>query len=219
MDITMARAAGRQARCPWCQRVFVVCGGCDHGHVYCCKDHVRAARLVWRRRSNAKHQATEEGRLDHRDRNRAYRCRRRAERARVTGPPAEKLTFADNVVAAESAPAVTEATVSISAGEPTDEHLDDRTAVARDGPNTTFDDAGPERHLQGIAAGAAGCASEGDGHSARRAVALRGRATRRCAVCGRPVDFFVGAGPARRPRLRREQRLLRRRGRRPRDEA
>jgi hypothetical protein len=61
---------GREGRCPWCKRIFYICRCCDRGQVYCGPEHPDAGQRGCRRRSNALHQASPEGRDDHRDRNR-----------------------------------------------------------------------------------------------------------------------------------------------------
>ena len=67
----------RRRQCRECRLPFAVCASCDRGHAYCS----RACRAAGRRRSvraaRARHQQSLEGRLDHRDRQRAYRARRR----------------------------------------------------------------------------------------------------------------------------------------------
>ena len=58
-----------------CRAVFWLCLHCDRGQRYCsltCRD---GARIRQRRRANLRHQSSPEGRLDHRDRQRAYRHR------------------------------------------------------------------------------------------------------------------------------------------------
>lgn len=77
----------RLARCPRCQRLFAICSHCDRGHVYCgpsCSDGARRDSL---RRARRRHRRSPEGRLDHRDRERARRLRRRLFRARVGDHP------------------------------------------------------------------------------------------------------------------------------------
>ena len=62
-------------RAPGCGRMFFICSHCDRGQVYCspgCRDATRRLQL---RAANLRHQRSEEGRLDHRDRQRAYRRR------------------------------------------------------------------------------------------------------------------------------------------------
>src|SRR5215813_2637111 len=62
-------------RAPGCGLMFFVCSHCDRGQVYCgpgCRD---ATRRLQMRAANLRHQRSEEGRLDHRDRQRAYRQR------------------------------------------------------------------------------------------------------------------------------------------------
>jgi hypothetical protein len=136
---------GREARCPWCKQVFFVCRGCDQGQVYCLPEHRDAARRETCRRSKAVHQASPEGRDDHRDHNLAYRKRRKEARLAaasgvsagpmtasrvpsVTEHPAAKLPSLETLVPAESAPVATTTTAQPSAGEGLDEY-DDREAV------------------------------------------------------------------------------------------
>jgi hypothetical protein len=59
-----------------CHAVFFICAHCDRGQRYCstpCREHTRVRQ---RRCANSRHQQCPEGRLDHRDRQRDYRCRR-----------------------------------------------------------------------------------------------------------------------------------------------
>jgi hypothetical protein len=65
-------------RAPGCGAMFFICPGCDQEQVYCGKLCSKLARLAKHRVANRRHQQSEEGRLDHRDRQRAYR-RRKAE--------------------------------------------------------------------------------------------------------------------------------------------
>lgn len=70
----------RQRFCGWsaCGRRFFICSHCYRGQRYC-SDRCRVqARRQQRRSANRRHQQSAEGRLDHRDRQRAYRCRRAA---------------------------------------------------------------------------------------------------------------------------------------------
>ena len=62
-------------RAPECRRRFFICSRCDRGQVYCssgCREKARRQQL---HAANLRHQQSEEGRLDHRDRQRAYRQR------------------------------------------------------------------------------------------------------------------------------------------------
>ena len=74
----------RQLSCRWpgCGLVFYICSSCYRGHRYCGDRCRKKARREQRRRANQRHQQSREGRLDHRDRQRAYRERYR--RRRVT---------------------------------------------------------------------------------------------------------------------------------------
>jgi hypothetical protein len=72
----------RLCRARACGAVFYVCRSCDRGQRYCsqrCRDKTRREQ---RRAANRRHQRSEEGRLDHRDRQREYR--RRVALLRVT---------------------------------------------------------------------------------------------------------------------------------------
>jgi hypothetical protein len=55
--------------------MFFICSPCDRGQVYCGLDCRGLARRLQLRAANLRHQQSEEGRLDHRDRQRAYRRR------------------------------------------------------------------------------------------------------------------------------------------------
>ena len=74
----------RACRQPHCHALFFICSHCDRGHCYCSEDCRRQARLRQRRCANGRHQRSEEGRLDHRDRQREYRRRQQAAPAAVT---------------------------------------------------------------------------------------------------------------------------------------
>jgi hypothetical protein len=70
----------RQRVCRWqqCNAIFWICRRCDHGQRYC-SEHCRIkARRAQRRAANLRHRKTLEGKLDQRDRQRAYRRRRAA---------------------------------------------------------------------------------------------------------------------------------------------
>lgn len=78
----------REVRCGECVRLFYVCGPCDLGQGYCSESCRRKSRVRICREANARHQKTEHGRLDHRDRNREYRARLKS---RVTDPSSREL--------------------------------------------------------------------------------------------------------------------------------
>ncbi len=65
-----------------CGAPFWICQSCYRGQRYCCERCRLKNRRQQRREANRRHQQSPEGRLDHRDRQRAYRLRRA--RARVT---------------------------------------------------------------------------------------------------------------------------------------
>ena len=71
-----------------CGAVFWICRHCDRGHKYCGERCRRKARGQQRRDANRRNQQSREGRLDHRDRQRAYRERRRLPRVTDHTSPA-----------------------------------------------------------------------------------------------------------------------------------
>ena len=77
-----------------CFAVFFICQHCDRGKRYCSVSCQSEAYRKQRRAANRRHQQSEEGRLDHRDRQRQYRCRCRArnEPEPTTGPTTEAAT-------------------------------------------------------------------------------------------------------------------------------
>jgi len=72
----------RVCRSQGCQATFWICSHCDRGQRYCSPACRTEARRRQHRDANRRHQGSLEGRLDHRDRQRAYR--RRHAPARVT---------------------------------------------------------------------------------------------------------------------------------------
>ena len=60
-----------------CGLVFYICSSCYRRQVYCGDRCRRKARRQQRRAANRRHQHSREGRLDHRDHQRAYRERLR----------------------------------------------------------------------------------------------------------------------------------------------
>ena len=56
-----------------CGVVFWICRHCDRGHRYCGERCRQKKRRQQTRDANRRHQQSEEGRLDHRDRQRVYR--------------------------------------------------------------------------------------------------------------------------------------------------
>ena len=79
----------RTVRCrgAGCGTVFSLCGSCYRGQAYCGASCRATAQRRQRRQANARHQRSPEGRLDHRDRQRAYRARRRLRRVTDTPSP------------------------------------------------------------------------------------------------------------------------------------
>jgi len=93
-------AVFRQRICPAdsCRVLFDICSCCDRGHKYCsdpCRD--RGLRQK-RREANRRHQQSLDGRLDHRDRQRAYRQRRRES---VTDNPSPHPPDSPSIAAAQ----------------------------------------------------------------------------------------------------------------------
>jgi hypothetical protein len=59
------RADARWVVCRWCWDEFIVCRSCDHGRAYCEDEGCRRGA---RHEANDRHQRSDEGREDHRDR-------------------------------------------------------------------------------------------------------------------------------------------------------
>jgi hypothetical protein len=79
----------RQRICRWrgCGALFWICRHCDRGHQYCSDQCRQKARREQRRTANLRHRKTLEGRLDQRDRQKAYRQRRAAVSVMDQGSP------------------------------------------------------------------------------------------------------------------------------------
>ena len=67
-------------RAPGCHNTFLLCTHCYRGQAYCSPSCRQRSRILQLRAANARHQRTEPGRLDHNDRQRAYRRRLHARR-------------------------------------------------------------------------------------------------------------------------------------------
>lgn len=107
----------RRASCARCAHLFHVCRQHDRGQIYCSPRCRREGVAGARRRANRRHQASPEGRSDHRDRQRRYRERQRAQRRAaqsVTDMGSRQTESADIVVpsTAPAPPILAAATVS-----------------------------------------------------------------------------------------------------------
>jgi hypothetical protein len=67
----------RLFNCARCGRQVAICRHCDHGHRYCDRDCAQAARRASRRAAGARYQGSHRGRMNHAQRQRRYRTRRR----------------------------------------------------------------------------------------------------------------------------------------------
>ena len=74
----------RQKVCRRCNRIFAICVSCDRGHAYCSSACRTKARRASQRAARQRHRRSPEGRLDHRDHQRAYRARVRDQTSRRT---------------------------------------------------------------------------------------------------------------------------------------
>jgi len=72
--------------CRLCRQLFFLCPACDRGHAYCSLPCRREGRARSVRAAGRRHQQSPEGRLDHRDRQRAYRARCRWRVTHQTSP-------------------------------------------------------------------------------------------------------------------------------------
>lgn len=76
--------------------MFYLCCHCDRGQRYCSSHCREKSRRLQRREANRRHQQSPEGRLDHRDRQRAYRRRMQA---RVTDQSSLEFSACANLTA------------------------------------------------------------------------------------------------------------------------
>jgi hypothetical protein len=161
-----------ELRCGRCGKIFYLCERAYHGQVYCgprCRGE--AARAT-----KARHQGSEEGRLDHRDAMRAHRERRRFARASVTDTRTHNLsTEVSSCVRDDAIATATEAPVVVAEGTDDGPNHGDgaassaRNASARDGRKGRVD---------------AGDPGPGDGEPpAGRGDAARSGNSRRCPLC------------------------------------
>jgi len=75
----------RFCRAESCGTIFWICRCCDRGQQYCSDLCRSKGRRQQRRAANLRHQGSIEGKLDHRDRQRAYRQRLAASRVTDQG--------------------------------------------------------------------------------------------------------------------------------------
>lgn len=82
----------RQFGCGRCRKQCFACGPCDKNRAYCelCGP-IRRAETA--RRARRAHQKSEDGKADHRDRQRAYRAQKRAERLHMAAMSQERTAF------------------------------------------------------------------------------------------------------------------------------
>lgn len=90
----------RFCRAQGCGARFFLCRACDRGQCYCCLACRAQARTQQRRAARRRHQHSAAGRLDHRDRQRAYR-RRLAQRPPPQTPPADPPLISASPLPAE----------------------------------------------------------------------------------------------------------------------
>lgn len=77
----------RQRVCRTCGTQFAICRSCDRGHAYCAPRCRVAARRRTITAARTRHRRSPEGRLDHRDHQRAYRARARDQTSHRPVPP------------------------------------------------------------------------------------------------------------------------------------
>jgi hypothetical protein len=95
-------------RCSRCKCVFAICSSCFRGQGYCSSSCRAAGSRDLHRAANARHQQSDAGRLDHRDRMRALRDRRRS----VTDSGSTKL--ASPVDCVSPVPAIARRSIRVS---------------------------------------------------------------------------------------------------------
>ena len=201
----------RFERCGLCQFVFCVCRPCYRGQGFCGPPCKLAARATSKRAARARHRASDEGRLDHRDHERARRKRvREAETASVADHGPAFLSSVASVCPPHDPPAPMSGAVAID-GEGHDDETrtdgftdDDRRADPDPGAD------GRRRGAQGSLAAVLGAAPSGHSDAARGDGAVAPSAGASCRFCSRR-GVVVRAWARRRARRRRDDRPLHRR--------
>jgi hypothetical protein len=79
-------------RCAHCKALFSVCTSCFRGQAYCSASCRATSARAIRRAANDRDQKSEEGRKDHRDRQRDYVARKKAELVESCEPPSPSAT-------------------------------------------------------------------------------------------------------------------------------
>lgn len=191
--------------------IFYVCEADYRGQMY----GSERCRRRGRRSANARHQASPEGRLDHRDAMRAHRSRSEAPTVPVTDNRSNNL-------AAEVSSCVRDDVAASAMGDHAfaAESMDDGTNHSDDAaPATRYatpGDGGETRADAGDPGTDDGGPPAGRGHAAGGATAAVAPADALCCVvCGRG-GVFIRDAEARRARVRHKDGPLRRRGRVPR---
>jgi hypothetical protein len=195
----------RWVRCAYCMVLFFLCRSCDRGQGYCglrCRVQGRRRGL---RAANARHQRSPEGRMDHRDRQRGYRARRRA---RVTDQGSAPAAATFTVLPFTESPGPIVGVCGLGGGRSEDDerdYVDPGTdvrgdAVAGDGAPTGDCPGGTGATEPEPLAGST------DVFGGTRPLVPAART--RCAVCGR-VEPWVDVGSTRRLRVRRSAIALR----------
>lgn len=82
----------RFCRAAHCRARFFICTHCDRGQCYCSSACRLQTRLAQQRAARRRHQQSPEGRLDHRDRQRAYRRRKAGALAHPSASTAKSVT-------------------------------------------------------------------------------------------------------------------------------
>lgn len=202
-----------RVRCAGCAEIVVFCEADYRGQVYCGGGCKGAAG----RETKARDQRSREGRFDHAARNVVYRARRHASITPVkivTDTRSGKLAAEAMSCVRDDASAsvVEEHAVVVESTDDGTNHSDDAAFAARDAAPR---DGGEARSDEGDLGPDDGEPPAGGGDAARGPRALAPAGAVCCVVCGRR-GVFVRDPDDRRPRLRNEDRPLRRRGRLPR---
>lgn len=121
-----------QIVCKECGAPFFICQSCYRGHCYCgdaCRHKARRRQL---RESNRRHQQSEEGRLDHNDRQHAY-LERKTQAGFLTDQSSQPHSPCGSLVALESGAALVTHQVAEGAPEKRREPREGSHALKRAG--------------------------------------------------------------------------------------
>jgi hypothetical protein len=100
-----AGSSPRLFLCAACWQMVIICSRCDRGQIYCAKGCAREARRRAQLEAGRRYQSSRRGRLNHAERNRRYRARKKNVTHQGSIAEPNLLPRSSTVCASESPPA------------------------------------------------------------------------------------------------------------------